>query len=50
MVKCLQVLLIKTNNKIKHQSFVYAWLNDQTVLFQTFQFNIGHFFVLSSNV
>ena len=30
-----------TNNSIKHQSFVYAQLNDQTVLFQTIQFNIN---------
>ena len=30
-----------TNNSIKHQSFVYTQLNDQTVLFQTIQFSIS---------
>ena len=30
-----QVLLYITNNPIKHRSFVYTQLNDQTVLFQT---------------
>ena len=29
------------NNSIKHQSFVYAQLNDQTVLFQTIQFSMS---------
>ena len=29
-----QILLCITNNSIKHQSFVYTQLNDQTVLFQ----------------
>ena len=34
------------NNSIKHQSFVYTLLNDQTVLFQTIQFSIStQFFV-----
>ncbi len=34
------------NNPIKHQSFVYSQLNDQTVLFQTIQFSIStQFFV-----
>ena len=40
-----QVLLCITNNSIKHQSFVYKQLNDQTV-----QFSIGHLFALSLNV
>ena len=39
-----------TNNSIKHQSFVYTRLNDQTVLFQTIQFSISHLFVLSLKV
>ena len=34
---------------IKHQSFVYKHLNDQTVLFQTIQFSISHLFALSLN-
>ena len=29
------------NNSIKHQSFVYTQLNDQTPLFQTTQFSIS---------
>ena len=33
-VKWFQVLLCITNNSIKHQSFVYTQLNDQTVLLQ----------------
>ena len=33
----VQVLCI-TNNSIKHQSFVYPQLNDQTALFKTIQF------------
>ena len=41
-VEWFQVLLCITNNSIKHQSFVYTQLNDQTVLFQTIQFNISH--------
>ena len=36
-----QVLLCITNYSIKHQSFVYPQLNDQTVLFQTILFNIS---------
>ena len=39
-VKCFQVLLFNTKNSIKHQSFVYTQLKDQTVLFQTTQFSI----------
>ena len=34
----------------KHQLFVYAKLNDQTVLFQTIQFSISHLFALGLNV
>ena len=34
---------------IKHQSFVYTQLNEQTVLFQTIQFSISHLFALSLN-
>ena len=33
-----------------NQSFVYKQLNDQTVLFQAFQFSISHLFGLSLNV
>ena len=36
-----QLLLCITDNSIKHQSFVYTQLNDQTVLFQTIQFIIS---------
>ena len=40
-VKWYQVLLCITNNSIKHQSFVYTPLNDQTVLFLTIQFSMS---------
>ena len=43
-VKWFQVLLCITNYSTKHQSFVYTRLHDQTVLFQTSQFNTSHFF------
>ena len=49
-VECLQVLLCISNNLIKHQSFVYTHLNDQTVLFKRIQFSISHFFALNLNV
>ena len=49
-VKGFQVLLCITNNSIKHLSFVYTQLNDQTVLFQTIRFSISHLFALSLNV
>ena len=49
-VKQFQVLLTITNNFIKHQSFVYTHLNDQTVLFLTIQFSISHLFALSLNI
>ena len=39
-VKWFKVLLCITINLIKHQSFVYTQLNDQTVLFQIIQFSI----------
>ena len=39
-----------TNNLIKHQSFVYTQLNDQTFLFLTIQFNTSHLFSHSLNV
>ena len=39
-----------TNNSIKHQSFVYIQLNDQTGLLQTMQFIISHLFVHNLNV
>ena len=40
-VKSFQVLLFNTNDSIKHLSFVYTQLNDQTILFQTIQFSIS---------
>ena len=46
----IQVLLCITNNSIKHQSFVYTQLKNQTVLFQTIQISIIHLFALSLNV
>ena len=39
-VKSFQVLLCRINKSIKHQSFAYTHLNNQTVLFQTIQFSI----------
>ena len=41
-VKLFQVSLCIINNSIKHRSFVYPQLNDETVLFQTIQFSIRH--------
>ena len=38
------------NNSIKHQTFVYIQLNDQTVLFQTIQFGIGQILMVPSIV
>ena len=38
------------NSLLKHNSFVYSQLNNQTVLFQTILFSISHLFTLSSNV
>ena len=49
-VKWFQEMLSNTNNSIKHQLFVYTRLNDQTVLFQTIQFNISHLFTVCINV
>ena len=43
-------MLSITNNSIKHQTFVNTQLYDQTVLFQTIQFSIGHLFALSLKV
>ena len=43
-------MLFITNNSIKHQLFIYTWLNDQTVLFQTIQFSISHLIALILNV
>ena len=37
-MELFQVLLCITNKPIKHESFVYTELNDQTDLFQTIQF------------
>ena len=48
-VKWLQVLLCMTNKLIKHQSFIYTRLNDQTVLFKQFDFAF-HLFALNLNV
>ena len=44
--KLFQILRCISNDSIKHQSFVYTQLNDQTVLFLTIQFSISHFFAL----
>ena len=44
------MLLCITNNSIKHHSFVYAQLNDQTHLFLTIQSSISHLFALTLNV
>ena len=49
-VKRFHVLLCMTKDSIKHQSFKYTQLNDQTVLFQIIQFNISHLFAFSLNV
>ena len=49
-VKWYQVLLCISNNSIKHQSFVYAQLNDQTILFLTIRFSVNHLFALGLNV
>ena len=38
-------MLCITHNSVKHQSFVYTQLNDQTVLF-----SVSHLFALSLNV
>ena len=37
-------MLCITNNSIKHQSFVYTQLYDQTVLFQTIHFRVSTWF------
>ena len=42
--KGFQVFLCITTNSIKHRSFVYTHLNDQTILFQIIQFSISCFF------
>ena len=46
-VKWFKILLCITNSSIKHLSFVYTQLNDQTLLFQTIQFSISQLFALS---
>ena len=38
------------NNSLKHLSFVYTQLNDQSVLFLTIQFSIIHFFAYSLSI
>ena len=46
-------MLTKLNgycNSIKHESFVYTQLDDQTILFQIIQFSISHLFALNFNV
>ena len=49
-IKWFQILRCITNNSIKHQSFIYAQLNNQTVLFLTIQLDISHLFAHSLNV
>ena len=44
------ILIYITNNSIKNQSLVNTHLNNQTVLFQTFQFSISLLFALSLDV
>ena len=39
-----------SNNLIKHQSFVYTLLSDQTVLFQAIQFSISQSYMVLSIV
>ena len=46
-VKWFQVLYGIIDNSIRHQSFVYTQLNDQTIQFLTVQFSISHLFALS---
>ena len=46
-VKWFQVLLYISNNSIRHQSFVYTQLNDQTVLFLTIQVICLHTIILT---
>ena len=43
-------MLCITNNSIKHQSFVYTQSNDQSVLFETIQFNRSHLWPQILNV
>ena len=45
-----QTLVCIPKNSIKHQSFVYTLLSDQTVLFKTIQFSISHWFTLSLDI
>ena len=40
-VKWFQLFLCIINNSIKHHSFVYIYLNDQSVQFQTIQFDMS---------
>ena len=49
-VKWFHVFLYITNNSIKHQSFLYTHLNDQTFIFLTIQFSRRYLFALSLNV
>ena len=42
-------MLPNQTSSIKHQSFAYTQLNDQTVPFQAIQFSITHLFTLSLN-
>ena len=49
-VEWLQVWLCITNNSIKHHSFIYTQLNEQTVLFSIFLLSISYLFALSLSV
>ena len=49
-VKLFRVLIYITNNSSRDQSFVFIWLNNQTVLFLTIQFSMSHLFAFSLNV
>ena len=46
-VKYFQVLQFNTNSSIKHQSYVYTQLKDQTVSFESIQFSVSHLFAIS---
>ena len=50
VVKCFKIQLCIINNSIKHQSFAYTELNDQSVLFQQFYLALSHVLSLGLNV
>ena len=44
------ILLCITHNSIKHLSFTYTKLSDETFLFQTVHFSMSHLFSGSLNI